>query len=104
MARATWNGEIIAEAHRFEMVGGRVYFPPSSVKREFLVASDTKTLCPWKGRASYWRLAEGGEPIAWAYADPRPEVIQIRDHIAFYQNKVTVAVGTASYLAAAAKT
>ena len=63
---------------------------------------DLSTVCPWKGVASYWRAAEGGDPIAWAYEDPRPEVAQIRGYIAFYQNKVTVAVGTAPYLAAAA--
>lgn len=79
------------------------YFPRADVRLDRLAAvPDLSTVCPWKGSASYWRLAEGGEPIAWAYEDPRPEVAQIRGYIAFYQNKVTVAVGTASYLAAAA--
>jgi uncharacterized protein (DUF427 family) len=88
MARATWNGEIIAEADRFEMVEGNVYFPPSSVKREFLVASDTRTLCPWKGRASYYTLRVNGSEnrdAAWYYPDPKPEAAHIQDHVAFWR-------------------
>jgi uncharacterized protein (DUF427 family) len=79
------------------------YFPRADVRLDRLAAApDLSTVCPWKGVASYWRAAEGGDPIAWAYEDPRPEVAQIRGYIAFYQNKVTVAVGVAPYLAAAA--
>jgi uncharacterized protein (DUF427 family) len=79
------------------------YFPRADVRLDLLAAvPDLSTICPWKGRASYWRKTDGADPIAWAYEDPKPEVAQIRDHIAFYQNKVTVAVGVAPYLAAAA--
>jgi uncharacterized protein (DUF427 family) len=88
MARATWNGEIIAETDRFEMVEGNVYFPPSSVKREFLVASDTRSLCPWKGRASYYTLRVNGSEnrdAAWYYSDPKPEAAHIKDHVAFWR-------------------
>ena len=88
MARATWNGEIIAEADRFEMLEGNVYFPPSSVKREFLVASDTRTLCPWKGRTSYYTLRVNGREnrdAAWYYPDPKPEAAHIKNHVAFWR-------------------
>ncbi|MEX1277736.1 MAG: DUF427 domain-containing protein, partial [Chloroflexota bacterium] len=57
MARATWNGAVIAESDRFEMVEGNVYFPPDTVKSEFLKPSDTHTTCWWKGEASYYTLA-----------------------------------------------
>ena len=75
------------------------YFPKSDVDFGLLKAVEGyHTRCPWKGEASYWCLSEGGDPIAWAYEDPLPQVIQLRDHIAFYQNIVTVALGVAPYL------
>src|SRR5437870_752688 len=57
MARATWNGAVIAESDRFEIVEGNVYFPPETVKQEYLQPSDTHTVCWWKGTASYYTLA-----------------------------------------------
>ena len=75
------------------------YFPKSDVDLAALEAMpDHHTRCPWKGDASYWSLSGGDEPIAWAYEDPLPQVAQIRDHIAFYQNLVTVSLGVATYL------
>ena len=75
------------------------YFPRADVRLDRLVAMpEHSSVCPWKGVASYWRAADGSEPIAWAYENPHPQVVQIRDHIAFYQDKVTVAVGTAPLL------
>ena len=75
------------------------YFPKADVNFDLLrPIPDHHSRCPWKGQASYWSLAEGGEPIVWAYEDPLPQVIAIKDHVAFYQNIVTVALGTAPYL------
>jgi uncharacterized protein (DUF427 family) len=74
------------------------YFPRADVRLDQLEpVPDLTTRCPWKGLASYWRRP-GGTPIAWAYQDPLPQVAAIRDHIAFYQDKVTVALGVAPYL------
>ena len=106
---ATLDGVELARTERVLLVdeqdhGIVFYFPRADVRLDLLAAvPDLATTCPWKGVASYWRKADGAEPIAWAYEDPKPEVIQIKDHIAFYQNKVTVAVGVAPYLAAAAR-
>jgi uncharacterized protein (DUF427 family) len=105
---ATLDGVELARTERVLLVdeqdhGLVFYFPRNDVRLDLLAAvPDLSTVCPWKGTASYWRKADGSEPIAWAYETPKPEVAQIRDHIAFYQNKVTVAVGVAPYLAAAA--
>ena len=75
------------------------YFPAADVRTDRLEFMRGRfTTCPWKGKASYWRAISGTEPIAWAYENPHPEVIQIRDHIAFYQDKVTVSIGVAPYL------
>ena len=72
MARATWNGTVIAESDTFETVEGNVYFPPESVKTEFLRPSETHTTCWWKGEASYYTLEVDGKQnvdAAWFYPD-----------------------------------
>jgi uncharacterized protein (DUF427 family) len=75
------------------------YFPKGHVDfGELKPMPGYHTRCPWKGEASYWCLADGEEPVAWAYEDPLPQVAQIKDHIAFYQNLVTVSLGVAKYL------
>jgi uncharacterized protein (DUF427 family) len=92
MPRAIWNGAVIAESDTFELVEGNVYFPPDSVKREFLQPSDTHTVCPWKGTASYYTVVVDGRENrdgAWYYPDPKPAAANIRDHVAFWRG-VTV--------------
>ena len=92
MARAIWNGAVIAESDRFELVEGNVYFPPGAVKAEHLRPSARHTVCPWKGTASYHDVVVGGQVnagAAWYYPDPKPAAANIRDHIAFWQG-VTV--------------
>ncbi len=46
MAKAIWNGAIIAESETFELIVGNIYFPAESVTREFLKASDHATHDP----------------------------------------------------------
>ena len=60
MARALWNGVVIAESDRTVVVEGNHYFPVDSVQPEVLVPSGTHTTCPWKGVASYYTLEVGG--------------------------------------------
>ncbi len=92
MARALWNGKVIAQSDRFELVEGNVYFPPDTVDRRYLKDSATTTECSWKGTAHYYTLAVEGaenEDAAWYYPSPKQEAAQIRDHIAFWRG-VTV--------------
>jgi uncharacterized protein (DUF427 family) len=87
MARALWNGAVIAETDRFELVEGNVYFPRAAVRAEFLQPSATRTLCPWKGEAHYHSLLVNGaenKDAAWFYPDPKPAAANIKDHIAFW--------------------
>ena len=51
MARATWNGVVLAETSRPVLLEGNVYFPPEDVRREYLVKTRAWSLCPWKGLA-----------------------------------------------------
>ena len=92
MARALWNGKVVAESDRFELVEGNIYFPPGAVDRRFLKDSATTTECPWKGTAHYYTLAvEGAEnpDAAWYYPAPKDAAANIKDHIAFWRG-VTV--------------
>jgi uncharacterized protein (DUF427 family) len=92
MAKATWNGETIAESDVFEIVEGNVYFPRDAVRSDVLRDSGTHTVCPWKGTASYYTLAVNGEEnpdAAWYYPDPKPAASNIAGHVAFWRG-VTV--------------
>lgn len=88
MRRAVWNGKVIAESDRCEVVEGNVYFPPDSLRREFLKESPTRTFCGWKGEAHYFSLAVDGAEnadAAWYYPDPSPAAARIRNHVAFWR-------------------
>jgi uncharacterized protein (DUF427 family) len=88
MVRAVWNGTVIAESDQTVVVEGNHYFPRSAVRDEYLTGSDTHTICPWKGTASYYSLSVGGAQnpdAAWYYPEPKPAAAQIRDRIAFWR-------------------
>ena len=90
MARAIWNGEIIAEADNAlcEKVEGNIYFPPNAVKTQYLEKSDTHTVCPWKGTASYYSLTVDGTSnpdAAWYYPTPKDAAKQITGYVAFWR-------------------
>ena len=92
MAKATWNGAVIAESDEYEVVEGNIYFPPDAVKREHLRESATHTVCGWKGTASYYDVVVDGEAnadAAWYYPQPMDAAANIRDHVAFWRG-VTV--------------
>jgi len=72
------------------------YIPEADVNFDLLTPADDQSRCPFKGDASYWRLADGSEPVAWTYRDPYPEVARIRGYVAFYQDRVTLEVGVAT--------
>ncbi len=87
MARATWNGAVIAESDEYEIVEGNVYFPRSSVASEYLTESETETVCPWKGTARYYSLDVGGDrnqDAAFYYPEPKEAASNIDGHIAFW--------------------
>ena len=88
MAKAIWNGAVLAESDQYESVEGNVYFPPTAIKREYFQSSDTHTTCPWKGVASYYHVVVDGKTnadAAWFYPMPKDAAKQIKDHIAFWK-------------------
>ena len=75
--KAHVNGTVIAEAPEEQLVKieGNWYFPPSSVKSEFLEKSPTPYTCPWKGECQYFSVVVDGQKLqdrAWSYPTPYP--------------------------------
>ena len=94
MPRALWNGVVLAESGRCEVVEGNQYFPPAAIRREYFKPSDTHTVCGWKGTASYCDIVVNGEvnkDAAWYYPEPKDAAKQIKGYIAFWRG-VTVEV------------
>lgn len=86
--KAIWNGKTIAKSDQTIQVEGNEYFPPGSVRDEFLKESNTTSQCPWKGTAHYYDLVVDGETnedAAWHYPQPSEAAIKIKDHIAFWK-------------------
>jgi len=88
MSSATWNGALVAESDETMVIEGNRYFPPQTVRREFLRHSSTHTLCSWKGEANYYDLEVGGKinrDAAWYYPRPKDAAHRIRGYIAFWR-------------------
>jgi uncharacterized protein (DUF427 family) len=90
--KAIWNGEVIAQSDATIMVEGNHYFPPESIDSTYLQMSQSQTVCPWKGTASYYdvvvdeKVARGA---AWYYENPKPAASEIKNYVAFWRG-VTV--------------
>jgi uncharacterized protein (DUF427 family) len=88
MAKAIWEGTVLAESNKCEEVEGNQYFPPDAIKKEFFKPSATHTVCPWKGTASYYDVEVGGKlnhDAAWFYPEPKREAKQIKGYVAFWK-------------------
>jgi uncharacterized protein (DUF427 family) len=86
--KAIWNGTVIAESEKTVVVEGNHYFPPESIKKEFLEESATHTTCSWKGVASYFTVSVDGKKnpdAAWYYPQPKDAAENIKGHIAFWR-------------------
>lgn len=86
--KAIWNGQVIAESDQTIVIEGNHYFPPQSVRQEFLQDSPTHTTCPWKVTASYYNLVVDGQTnkdAAWYYPTPKDAAQQIKGYVAFWR-------------------
>lgn len=102
--KAVWKGHVIAEANRDDLIfiERNWYFPPASVKQEFLRKSDTPYTCPWKGDCQYFDVgtfdANGqaaddalSRDAAFSYPEPKPSAIDIvkkdfSNYVAFWRD------------------
>ena len=88
MPRAIWNGMVVAQSDKFETVEGNIYFPPDTIRRDFFRPSDTHTVCPWKGTASYYTLVVDGKEnvdAAWYYPRCKQAAKNIEGYVAFWR-------------------
>ncbi|MGC9374362.1 MAG: DUF427 domain-containing protein [Bacteroidales bacterium] len=86
--KAIWNGKIIAESNDIIKVEGNNYFPLASIKKEYLKKSDMQSVCPWKGKASYYSLEVNGntnKDAAWYYPEPKDAAKEIKGRVAFWK-------------------
>lgn len=64
----------------------RWYLPVQDVRKGVLRPSDTTTVCPYKGTASYFCLDLDGtrhDDVAWSYADPLENALKVAGHLSF---------------------
>jgi uncharacterized protein (DUF427 family) len=67
------------------------YIPRKDVDMTLLAPTDHTTYCPYKGDCAYFSIPLGGERAAnavWSYEAPYPAVAVIKDHLAFYPDRV----------------
>lgn len=86
--KAIWNNQVIAESDETIIIEGNHYFPPNTIKEEFFKSSDTHTVCPWKGTASYYTLDVEGEQnkdAAWYYPETKDLASKIKGYVAFWK-------------------
>jgi uncharacterized protein (DUF427 family) len=93
--RVFFGGEAVADSSRtlylFETGHLPVYyFPRDDVRFDLLEPTSHHTHCPYKGYASYYTVAAGGqryENVVWAYPDPIDSVPELKDYVAFYWDR-----------------
>lgn len=89
MAKAIWNDTVIAEVptEQCEVVEGNLYFPADAIKREYFKPTETHSVCPWKGTASYYNVEVNGQTnpdAAWYYPNPKDAAKNITNYVAFW--------------------
>jgi uncharacterized protein (DUF427 family) len=85
--QAIWNHTVIAESNHTIVVEGNHYFPLDSVRDEYLQPSGSRSVCYWKGTASYYDVVVDGarnKDAAWYYPDPSPAARRIGGYVAFW--------------------
>lgn len=74
----------------------RYYLPEQDIRTDLLKATDTRTVCPYKGWASYWSVNLDGRELAdaaWGYPEPLPESGRIEGYRSFLHDELTVDAG-----------
>jgi uncharacterized protein (DUF427 family) len=98
--RVVLEGETVADSRRPRLVfetghPTRYYVTPEDVRMDLLTPSETRTLCAYKGEASYWSVNLGNEvyeDVAWSYPEPLPDNPQIRGLVCFFNERADIYV------------
>lgn len=86
--KAIWNNTVIAESDDTVVIEGNHYFPHDSIITDYFKSSDTNTVCPWKGTASYYTISVNGKEntdAAWFYPEVSDLAKGIKNRIAFWR-------------------
>lgn len=86
--KAIWNGATLAESDKTIVIEGNHYFPADSINKKYFQASDTHTVCPLKGTASYYDIVADGKinkDAAWFYPEAKDAAKEIENYVAFWK-------------------
>ena len=97
--RISLDGELLAESARPRILHEtflppRYYLPADDVRAQ-LLPSPTRSLCAYKGQATYWSAVVGDAPVAdlaWSYQQPLDDALRVRGMVAFFDERVDVEV------------
>jgi len=84
--KAIWKSQLLAESDETLIVEGDHYFPQESINKRFFQESDTNTICPWKGMATFFDINVNGDiniDAAWYYPKSSDFAKAIEGMIAF---------------------
>ena len=88
MAKAIWEGGVLAESNETVVIEGNHYFPPESLNGKFFRPSKHTSVCSWKGAAKYYDVVVNGKTnrnAAWYYPDPDSAASVIKGRVAFWK-------------------
>jgi len=90
------NGDVLAESDRARLlfetgIPARAYLPLEDVREDLLARTETESVCPYKGTASYWSVGELAD-VAWSYRNPIPEAGAIEGLVSFMGDGVEVEI------------
>lgn len=86
--KAVWQSAVLADSDETIVIEGNHYFPPHSIRREYLRPSEKRSTCAWKGEASYYHVQVGdqtNQDAAWYYPEPKQGAKSIKNHVAFWR-------------------
>lgn len=94
--RVVWRGKVIADTRaaldlQEASYPAVKYIPRADFDMSLLRKTDHSTYCPYKGDASYFSIVVDGQTSGnaiWTYEAPFDAVAQIKDHLAFYPDRV----------------
>ncbi len=94
--RVSFAGKVVADSTRALTLQEANYppvnyIPRADVDMAALTRTDHASHCPYKGDASYFTIAVNGrsaENAVWSYEQPFPAMAEIKEHLAFYPNRV----------------
>lgn len=86
--KAIWKGTVVAESDDTVLVEGNHYFPAEALNPQYVLPSNTRSMCSWKGEARYSTLFVNGDAnpdAVWTYPEPSEAAAEIKGRVAFWK-------------------